>query len=1214
MEMSGPNIGLSGTWPPDLFDPCVCNAPLRSWYAISDTILPDGASTGIMIRVRKSNPCSVDDWVDLCQICDPGVILTTFEQIVGPFSPGAVAPVRPPSPLNESDTHVELHPDGVAYWTYTAQGWRVLWDGQQTAAEEPAVDTFGLLGTPGAVVTTQPLLDALAEVSHVPAVVTNTKAPYAWDAPTQTLNIPVQDTLTDDGKGMATFTPGDGSAPTIFKLGWTSAMPMPNGDIVLTYPDGTMTTIPAQTAATEAAVDTSGLLGAPGATVMTQPLLDALAAVSHVPAVVTNMAAPYAWDAATQALNIPVQDTLTAVGSTFTFTPGDGSAPTMFDGSDDQTAAEVPYTPTAPLSATTVQGALDQIAPQLHPAVALTNTAAPFSFNPITQAGNIPLAGTLVNNNDGSVTFTPGDGSAPVMVDICSLLAFCKLDGLGDVVAPAPVAGEVLSFNGTNWVPVNLPVENFLQSATYDAIANVLTLRLTDGTTFPVDLNDLVDLAQNAAAVPYTPTAPLSSGTVQGALDQIAPMLHPAVALTNTAAPFSFNPATQAGNIPMAGTMVKNSDGTATFTPGDGSAPTILPLGWTKLAQDPATKVVTITYPDGTTGTLDICNCPSGPALTGNFTLAPASGAAPLMVTFNDTSTGVNGCTPDSWLWDFGDGGTSTIQNPTHSYAAQGTYTVTLTVACSDGALTDTVVKAAAVTVTSGAKPAISPLFTANKTGGSPGEVVDFTDATTGFNGCTPDAWVWESSADAGATWVQFSTVQHPSNTFAAAGTYKTRLTATCSDGAQTGTYTLPTDIVISATPTLTANFTLNPASGAAPLSVTFADTSAGTGGCVPTSWLWDFGDGATSAVQHPTHVYSTAGTYTVTLTTTCAAGGLSDTEVKAAAVTVSLAPTIVADFSADNLAPVVNAPVQFTDLTVGANGCTPNAWLWNFGDTATSTVKNPSHAYAAPGTYAVTLTASCSDGGVNDSETKTAYITVTAASLTGLCYRDLNATATAWDFATMIPNNTARGEVNGAGRTVVVSDGDGGTVSVTMKNVENSTGAAGFGHSGTSDAPRLTLGVDQNQTVDFTLTFSKPLNLTVGMDTLREGEEVNITSDGIITYHHATEAGPSAVITGNGTSTMDFDADPAAGGANGNPGIAGDLTVIGATTLRFVYTSDDASNNDNLKLLFKALGTNIVYYNDPDSDGANLTRLSDNTTGHALNAAWELVDCALVP
>ena len=121
-------------------------------------------------------------------------------------------------------------------------------------------------------------------------------------------------------------------------------------------------------------------------------------------------------------------------------------------------------------------------------------------------------------------------------------------------------------------------------------------------------------------------------------------------------------------------------------------------------------------------------------------------------------------------------------------------------------------------------------------------------------------------------------------------------------------------------------------------------------------------------------------------------------------------------------------------------------------------------------------------------------------------------------------------------------------------------------------------------------------------------------SSNGIITYHHATEAGPSAVITGNGTSTMDFDADPAAGGANGNPGIAGDLTVIGATTLRFVYTSDDASSNDNLKLLFKALGTNIVYYNDPDSDGANLTRLSDNTTGHALNAAWELVDCALVP
>ncbi len=239
--------------------------------------------------------------------------------------------------------------------------------------------------------------------------------------------------------------------------------------------------------------------------------------------------------------------------------------------------------------------------------------------------------------------------------------------------------------------------------------------------------------------------------------------------------------------------------------------------------------------------------------------------------------------------------------------------------------------------------------------------------------------------------------------------------------------------------------------------------------------------------------------------------------------------------------------------------------------------------------------------------------ITVNSSALTGLCYRDVTSTFAQWDFGVMIPNNAARTEVNTTGRTVTVADGDGGTVDVTMQNVENSTGAAGYGHSATSDAPRLTLGVDQNQLVTFTFTFSKVMNLTIGLDTLREGEEANFTTDGTLTYHHAVEAGPNAVITGNGTSTMDFDADPTAGGLNGTPGIAGTLTLIGATTLTIAYTSDDASSNDNLKMLFNALGTDIEYYNDPDSDGLNLIRLSDNANVGAVNPAWELVDCSSI-
>lgn len=72
-----------------------------------------------------------------------------------------------------------------------------------------------------------------------------------------------------------------------------------------------------------------------------------------------------------------------------------------------------------------------------------------------------------------------------------------------------------------------------------------------------------------------------------------------------------------------------------------------------------------------------------------------------------------------------------------------------------------------------------------------------------------------------------------------------------------------------SSEPTFVASFTADPSSGAAPLEVSFTDTSTGT----PTSWLWDFGDGDFSTAQNPTHLYDAAGTYTVTLTATNADG-----------------------------------------------------------------------------------------------------------------------------------------------------------------------------------------------------------------------------------------------------------------------------------------------------------------------------------------------------
>lgn len=160
------------------------------------------------------------------------------------------------------------------------------------------------------------------------------------------------------------------------------------------------------------------------------------------------------------------------------------------------------------------------------------------------------------------------------------------------------------------------------------------------------------------------------------------------------------------------------------------------------------------------------------------------------------------------------------------------------------------------------------------------------------------------------------------------------------------------------------AAFAANVTSGCAPLSVSFTDQSTGA----ITSWSWNFGNGATSTAQHPTQVFSTPGTYTVTLTV--ASAFCNDVETKTSYITVTGPPT--AAFTATPLSGNAPLTVNFTNQSTGV----ATSWLWNFGNGATSTAQNPSQQYTAPGTYTVTLTASNACG--SDEEVKTNFITVT--------------------------------------------------------------------------------------------------------------------------------------------------------------------------------------------------------------------------------------------
>ena len=157
-------------------------------------------------------------------------------------------------------------------------------------------------------------------------------------------------------------------------------------------------------------------------------------------------------------------------------------------------------------------------------------------------------------------------------------------------------------------------------------------------------------------------------------------------------------------------------------------------------------------------------------APTADFVGSPTSGTEPLTVNFTDQSTGG----PTSWSWDFGDGNTSTAQNPSHTYNTTGTYTVSLIATNSCG--NDTLTKVDYITVDTCHVPAAD--FVGSPTSGDAPLTVNFTDQSTN----NPTSWSWDFG-DGGT-----STAQNPSYTYDTAGTYTVTMTATNSCGNNTQT------------------------------------------------------------------------------------------------------------------------------------------------------------------------------------------------------------------------------------------------------------------------------------------------------------------------------------------------------------------------------------------------------------------------------------------
>jgi PKD repeat protein len=256
----------------------------------------------------------------------------------------------------------------------------------------------------------------------------------------------------------------------------------------------------------------------------------------------------------------------------------------------------------------------------------------------------------------------------------------------------------------------------------------------------------------------------------------------------------------------------------------------------------------------------------SGTAPIASFDANPASGPAPLSVTFTDTSTGG----PATWAWDFGDGQVSAAQGPhTIVYSSPGSYTAKLTVSNAGGITFTT------HTITVGAPssgPPVAAISATPATSGAAPLTVTFADLSTG----SPDTWAWDFGNG------QTSTQQNPGPiVFGSVGTFTVTLTASNGSGSSEATQTVSTNAACLAP---TASFTVTTAARNKTLHVEDTSTNMATAGC-NAQWSWDFGDGAGSTIQGPIdHTYKKFDTYTIQLTVSNLAGSSTATRL----VTVS--------------------------------------------------------------------------------------------------------------------------------------------------------------------------------------------------------------------------------------------------------------------------------------------------------------------------------------
>ena len=260
--------------------------------------------------------------------------------------------------------------------------------------------------------------------------------------------------------------------------------------------------------------------------------------------------------------------------------------------------------------------------------------------------------------------------------------------------------------------------------------------------------------------------------------------------------------------------------------------------------------------------------------------------------------------------------------------------------------------------------------FTADRTLGNAPLTVKFTD-TSNVNAVLRE-WFANGNLIGSTTTISNKTLV---STFNQSGKYTIKLVLTDSSGVP---HTLSKDWYINVLNAPIADFSYTPVPGVEKIAVQFIDESKSdqsSGG--PTSWMWEFGDGTTSSLQSPSHIFAEPGTYKVTLSIGNANGeGQSVTkDVQIVSANPTPVPVPVQSINADfDFIQIGWKTIQFNDRSTTTGGASITSWTWDFMDGVISHEQNPIHEFLYNDRYYhVTLTVS--DGVKTSVKQKPVYV-----------------------------------------------------------------------------------------------------------------------------------------------------------------------------------------------------------------------------------------------